>query len=830
MKSPPNLLRLLLLTGLFTTGLLPQQNYNANPDSAKEKPTQYRRTIELNKNYQSYEEKYRDQDLEKVKHSQFPLSGTGVWTELNPKVPRVTYFGIHFFNKDTGWAVGDLGALIKTTDGGLSWKVIQTNTTKPLLKVRSYNGQIVIATGYDGLILRSTDGGETFVHILSRLGSMFDLWGLELINDTVGWVCGATALLKTTDGGENWQRVNTPGYTGNMWWIDFFNEQYGFAAADGKVLRTTDGGNNWEVLQAGDNRPLYSIDVIDSLHIAAAGYGGTNFLAKNIYSSDGGYTWVNGGFLTTEEVNCIRYTDRDTGYLVMNGTGYFKTTDRGQNWVQVTNQIGEYELSIVSHNIGYSAGSVLKIYKAEGNLESWRKLILNEDFSDVFFINEYKGFVLGKILYRTTNGGVSWESNGPGGSCVLFVDSLTGFIGNPGAIWKTTDGGENWYITNGSNGASVIFFINHETGWATRNNIIYKTTNGGENWFAQFSALSSIRFSGIHFADSLYGWTANLGGRPYKTIDGGNNWIQQTNLDIWASLDIFIKSYLSGFILESNKLYKTTNGGTSFNLIPDITGFSVAAKFSTYSDNIIFITGYKSYRSINGGLSWLTFNELTGIKISKLSLQSPGIGYAVGELGLVLRYYDEALPVELTDFTGRIKENFVLLSWVTASESNNRGFLVQRRRKADKNWIDLGFVGGAGTSLSENHYRFMDELSQVGKYKYRLKQFDFNGQYQYSDEIETEYNGKFRFDLQQNFPNPFNSMTNINFTLQEKTLVKLILYDITGTEIKEILNEELESGYYSIQLNSEGLSSGIYFYKIITSSSFTSIKKLTIIK
>jgi len=219
-------------------------------DSARVKPTQYRRGVYINNNYQSYKQKYFGKDLSEEKTRMYPLnysggkaasklskitSGTGAWTELNPKVPRVDYVGVDFINKDTGWACGDLGTIIKTTDGGESWRVIPTNTTKPILKVRSYNGKTVIASGYDGLILRSTDGGETFNQVESGLGSVFDLWGLELVNDTLGWACGATALLKTINGGENWQRINTPGYTGNLWRIDFKNERYGFIAADGNV-------------------------------------------------------------------------------------------------------------------------------------------------------------------------------------------------------------------------------------------------------------------------------------------------------------------------------------------------------------------------------------------------------------------------------------------------------------------------------------------------------------------------------------------------------------------------------------------------------------------
>jgi photosystem II stability/assembly factor-like uncharacterized protein len=814
---------------LFVSFLFTSEFYSQVPDSTDEKPVQYRRGIELQEGYQSYEEKYLGINLEEEKRRLFPLQSTGIWTELNPKVPRVTYVGVHFVNKDTGWAVGDLGALIKTTDGGENWSVKETNTTLPILKVRSSSGQIVLASGYDGLILRSTDGGDTFEQVTSGVGSGYDLWGLEMINDTLGWACGATALLKTTNGGESWMTVSTPGYTGNLWWIEFLNEDYGFVAGDGKVLRTTDGGTIWEIIQAGDNRALYSIDILDSLHIAAAGFGGTGYRGKNIYSSDGGYTWITGGPLTFEPVNDIKYVNRDTGYVIMRNVIGWKTTNRGQHWDMITIG-GEWEMQLFKEeNFGYSVGTGLRIYKTENSYENWNRLIINDNFADVFFVSEEKGFAISNILYRTTDGGNNWEANGPGGSCVIFIDSLTGFIGNPGFIWKTIDGGDNWYTTNGSAGASKIFFINQTTGWALKNNIIYKTTDSGENWFIQFTAPSSIFFISVYFIDSLYGWTANVNGRPYKTTDSGENWIQQNNLNIGFSRDIYFSNFLNGFIVESNILYKTIDGGLNWNVINGVTGFSVAARLSHFND-IIFVTGFTTYRSINSGQDWEEFIELSGIRINSLSLLDIHLGYAIGELGLVLKYFDEDVPVELISFNSELEGNIVALKWITATETNNQGFFVQRKKDEEVDWTNLAFINGAGTSTSINHYYYKDNLFNFGKYSYRLKQIDYNGQYEYSSEIDVEYVNNLDFYLAQNYPNPFNPYTNIDFNIPVKTFVRIILSDVTGKEMKKILSQEMEAGYYSVRFNSDGISSGVYFYKMITSSGYTAVNKLTIIK
>ena len=118
----------------------------------------------------------------------------------------------------------------------------------------------------------------------------------------------------------------------------------------------------------------------------------------------------------------------------------------------------------------------------------------------------------------------------------------------------------------------------------------------------------------------------------------------------------------------------------------------------------------------------------------------------------------------------------------------------------------------------------------TGKYNYRLKQIDYNGNYKYYQTITVDINYLFNYKLYQNYPNPFNPFTKINFSLAEKTYVKIILYDVTGKEIKYIVNDTMDAGYHSVQFNSENLSSGVYLYRMTTSSGYTAVKKLIILK
>ena len=747
-------------------------------------------------------------------------TGTGTWTELNPKVPRVDYIGVHFVNKDTGWAVGATGAIIKTVDGGKNWNNIPSATNTVLTHVNSLDGKVVIAVGYQGKVIRSTDGGITWNEI--HTSAVQDLWRVQMLNDSLGWICGkASTLLKTTNGGITWQAVST-GFSQNYWSLAFSEDIGYISCGNGFLLKTTNGGSNWQQLNIGEDVPLYCVTILDAQTVAAGGF------TRIATSYDGGNSWhivgLGGVFYS------IAFSDSLNGTALSDASVY-RTTDRGISWNYLFGSPTAHNwVMFVDSLIGYYAGNDLKIQKTVDGGVTWKQLILNDNFYDVNFINESTGFIVSGSHYKTTDSGASWQKQEgkPGGFSIKFIDSLTGFIGNNnGSIFKTTDAGKNWYSTNFNTAVGPItkfFFIDDSMGWALGGKAL-KTTDRGETWVIKGNGGTSI-----FFIDSLIGWITRINGRPYKTTDGGDIWIEQTNLNIWASRDVFFKDLLNGFILESNKFYKTIDGGLNWVLDPHITGFSVAAKFSSYDSSIVFIIGYNTYCSIDSGSNWIEFNELTGTRVNSLSLPGIGIGYAVGEYGLILKYIDSAyVPVDLVSFQGTIMNNNVFLYWKTASEKNNYGFEIERSCDLT-NWETRGFVKGNGTTTEENKYSYTDVIENTTKYYYRLKQIDYNGEYEYSSLIEVNVAYPLNYSLSQNYPNPFNPTTSINFTLPLETSVQIKLYDIRGCEIKTLINKEIKAGYYTIQISSEGLSSGVYFYKIITRSGFTSVKKLIILK
>jgi len=193
---------------------------------------------------------------------------------------------------------------------------------------------------------------------------------------------------------------------------------------------------------------------------------------------------------------------------------------------------------------------------------------------------------------------------------------------------------------------------------------------------------------------------------------------------------------------------------------------------------------------------------------------------------------DEPFPVLLFGFSALVfNNNSVKLSWQTSFEQNNNGFEIERKIKDNNLWHSIGFIKGAGNINVLSKYYFYDNFLNSGMYSYRLKQIDYNGNFEYFElEDEVHISKPNMFSLGQNFPNPFNSSTNITFSLPDDISVSLLIFDVTGRLVKNIYNNFFStSGYHKININLSDLTSGTYYYRFLTDK-FTDTKKFVFIK
>ena len=186
------------------------------------------------------------------------------------------------------------------------------------------------------------------------------------------------------------------------------------------------------------------------------------------------------------------------------------------------------------------------------------------------------------------------------------------------------------------------------------------------------------------------------------------------------------------------------------------------------------------------------------------------------------------VPVELTSFTAKTVDQNVELSWVTATEINNQIFEVERK-SSNSQFRTIGYINGHGTTTEQKSYSFIDQKLEVGTYIYRLKQIDFNGSFEYSNEINVDVKAPLIYKLEQNYPNPFNPSTLIKYSVAKDGFVNVSIFNLLGEKVATLVNNNMQAGNYEINFNASMLTSGVYFYSI-EAGDFKAVRKMLLMK
>jgi hypothetical protein len=206
--------------------------------------------------------------------------------------------------------------------------------------------------------------------------------------------------------------------------------------------------------------------------------------------------------------------------------------------------------------------------------------------------------------------------------------------------------------------------------------------------------------------------------------------------------------------------------------------------------------------------------------------------------GVYEAYIATYVPVELVSFNAAVENNAITLNWITATETNNHGYDVERKLKNEE-WEKVGYIKGNGTVTTSSSYSYKDEFRDnpyEGTVLYRLKQINTDGSFEYTKTINVDVNFiPSDFVLYQNYPNPFNPSTNIAFAVPFEAQVKLSVYNQLGEEVSVIANKVFSPGIYNFTWDGSAFSSGIYFYSLEAQNgnsvaNTSLVKKLILIK
>ncbi len=267
-----------------------------------------------------------------------------------------------------------------------------------------------------------------------------------------------------------------------------------------------------------------------------------------------------------------------------------------------------------------------------------------------------------------------------------------------------------------------------------------------------------------------------------------------------------------------------TTGSNNATITFQWTGLEEGGSFTRETSALWHHNG-SSWMNVSGG----TFGGTDPYTLTTTSAVTSFSPFIVGN--------DGALPVELTSFTAKATQRSAELSWNTASEINNHGFEIERRvitiaEGKGLLWNKAGFVSGAGNSNSPKPYSFVDANLAAGRYEYRLKQIDNDGGFKYVGSIEAVEIGVAAkvFGLSDNYPNPFNPSTSIEFTVAKEGLTTLKVYNMIGQEVASLYNGIAQAGKINrVQFDAKQLPSGIYFSKLQFGNQQL-IKKMMLVK
>jgi len=697
------------------------------------------------------------------------------WQRLNDYRPY-GYNDAQFASANVAYMCGNFNGVAKSTDGGLNWtwKTFAVNYHIGFSGLQFINENEGIMFGEYIGVYKTLDGGETWSKIFDADEFSNYVADAHFINISVGYVAvkNSKKIYKTTNGGTTWADIYTS--PDPLLKIYFQNELTGFRAGNYKLARTTNGGTTWDSLAA--FTAVKSINKFGDNSLLVLSESGLH------KTSNLGNTWQN-LLITNSSPYSVSFTDINNIAVTAYGSKAYITNNSGANWV---------EKSMPGNGIAFASTSGNTVYKGDGLYKVENNF---NDFTDVF---------RNKLTENLIDASMFSESN-------FYI------LGDSSIIAKTSDGGVNITKQRLDFPARSMSFLNPSTGYCTYKNKLLKTLNGGTSWdtlykFTGNFPSSYMEMTQLNFVNENLGYLVflentfgNYYTKNYITTDAGVTWnvmgnggYQGTSTSWSSRKETDFKIFPSGIGYKwMTSAYGSMNITHQGLYIPMKTTDYGANWFSIQLDSVLISlnnlqflnenTGYMvrgnstAFKTVNGGASWSPMNipNSTG----KLYMIDETNGYAIKGFEFY-RTFDGGTTWALQQTDINSSTGYNIISFINPQT----GIIIGR------GGLVLKTTSGGSVGITGNSSTVADGYS-----------------------------------LSQNYPNPFNPETKIQFSLPKNGLVKIAVYDMLGREVKELVNEFKLQGVYTVTMNGASLSSGIYFYKLITND-FVETKKMILVK
>lgn len=670
-------------------------------------------------------------------------------------------------------------------------------------------------------------------------------------------------------------------------YIDYYSGEAFFLACDDGYLIRAHNGNFYTVLDtvlSGLAQNLNAIEIYNNRNVVI---GGDNIL---LYSGDTLNTYQE---IPVPEGSVIRniainQNNSSKAYLIGDNGFYGHSTDGGMNWNFDTLSTSNLnKIQVVNDSLLFIVGDGGLIMRSTDHGGNWEKRDspVIDDLKDIKIISSGEGYLASKNIYSTSDFGENWElfSNVPEAESIYntivyhpyyftfyehnrnYVDYEYGNI----HVGKVPGYGV-------INGAEYIQDMGYSSYYFGSVNLL--GSRYSRNPFQQMAMENNGPFNQLQFLNDQTGFIA--GWSSFYTEDGGDSWdeIAFPVFTTWDQTQIHFFSSNFGYAFLSDKLFKTTNTGSSWE---ELGYFPHADLLHFANEKTAFIVCDTTvYKSDDYAHTWINIslphNEYDLFLASKMIFTNQSTGYIFGSGGFYYTTNDGG------DSWGKIYTGVFDYVDAAAADENNiilvgydyylpdpyvHGGIVYITHNAGVTWTQKkATVGVIYTSVfadntgkylftGNNNTLFYSEdfgdtwTEQDYPFPGRIDGFEYdhqNGLYAFDrfssmifhnpnlgftvTEVETDQsNNELTFELNQNYPNPFNPKTNINFSLSESGKVKLTVYNLLGQEVDVLINTDLSAGNHTAVFEGSNLASGIYFYKLETNE-FTSTKKMILMK
>lgn len=760
-----------------------------------------------------------------------PLFSTWEWSHPKPQGNRLN--DISMLDANTGFAVGERGAVLKTEDAGFTWELIQDiGTQADFMAVAIVDSFNLWVAGQDGLIFHSADLGQNWTAQATPIGADM-IWSLFFHDNQLGWASGSSGVtLRTQDGGNTWEELGTSALLGNQLRSIFFvDELHGHVVGGaGKYLYTDDGGDTWvERNNTGVMTALNSVAFSSPL----VGYvGGSSQVIRK--TNDGGLTWTNTTPGTISDVWDIFMLD-DNIIWFATGNGIYYTFDGMDTpLTKLTGTPSRVYRSayVVEPNTGIAVGSNGVVARSNNPASFWVNI---GDLETTASLNSIKmvagtevGFASGnsRWVLKTTDAGDSWTGQQVGtnnnwldhGFSSVSVGILAGFSttpGNAGQLFRTLNGGATWTdITTSLPGdpALRLFGVHTEVGSTTYyvcgdGGNIYFSGDEGVTWFPSIYPLNQATedLNAITFASSsTRGYAVGNNGEIVSTSNG-IVWAKQSSGSTEELVDVFALNSTTAWVVgDAGTILKTTNAGTTWTPQSLPGGSTIDLLGVVFLDlNTGWTTGLNAsiFFTEDGGDTWVQQpNPAPGFLRSFSILDADNI-FVCGANGVILKTTMQGIPfpVELVSFRAKRAGAECNLFWETANEVGNDGFEVQRSQDG-LNWDALGWVEAQGDVDRAAHYTWTDRQPAQGINYYRLRQVDYDGTESYSEVVTVMMDAT--HGVFSVFPNPASG--EVQLSIDQDT--EILLSNSNGIILRKY---SFPAGQHQLLL--DDLPSGLYF-------------------